>query len=215
MFLTATSSKDDLHRRIGGRCSTNNMKVVFKVCCAPETESQNVTLTSTEGGQTNENNNNNSKTTNQVSSQQNGGKNNQYSTNSNDRSTSINAETQSSNNDGRVPPLTINTNNNGGGNIVQSTVTWLSRNGDAYNSGGNGYQHSTSITPTISVQQYYPHPTPSRPFINSAINKNKNNNNYSKNYSNNNYNHSNYAPSHKPTKKTSEYNVTRLHSISF
>lgn len=31
--LPATSSKDDLHRRIGGRCSTNNMKVVFKVCC--------------------------------------------------------------------------------------------------------------------------------------------------------------------------------------
>lgn len=35
-FLVATSSKDDLYRRIGGRCSTNNMKVVFKVCCALE-----------------------------------------------------------------------------------------------------------------------------------------------------------------------------------
>lgn len=35
-FILATSSKDDLYRRIGGRCSTNNMKVVFKVCCAPE-----------------------------------------------------------------------------------------------------------------------------------------------------------------------------------
>lgn len=34
--FSATSSKDDLHRRIGGRCSTNNMKVVFKVCCRPE-----------------------------------------------------------------------------------------------------------------------------------------------------------------------------------
>lgn len=31
--MTATSSKDDLHRRIGGRCSSHNMKVVFKVCC--------------------------------------------------------------------------------------------------------------------------------------------------------------------------------------
>lgn len=35
-FSIATSSKDDLYRRIGGRCSTNNMKVVFKVCCAAE-----------------------------------------------------------------------------------------------------------------------------------------------------------------------------------
>jgi hypothetical protein len=34
--FSATSSKDDLHRRIGGRCSTHNMKVVFKVCCRPE-----------------------------------------------------------------------------------------------------------------------------------------------------------------------------------
>lgn len=45
-FFSATSSKDDLHRRIGGRCSTNNMKVVFKVCCAPEAETQNATQTS-------------------------------------------------------------------------------------------------------------------------------------------------------------------------
>ncbi|XP_023158933.1 uncharacterized protein LOC101461630 isoform X2 [Ceratitis capitata] len=35
-YFISTSSKDDLYRRIGGRCSTNNMKVVFKVCCAPE-----------------------------------------------------------------------------------------------------------------------------------------------------------------------------------
>lgn len=34
--FTATSSKEDLHRRIGGRCFTNNMKVVFKVCCRPD-----------------------------------------------------------------------------------------------------------------------------------------------------------------------------------
>lgn len=42
MFI-ATSSKDDLYRRIGGRCTTNNMKVVFKVCCKPE-EQQNNTI---------------------------------------------------------------------------------------------------------------------------------------------------------------------------
>ncbi|XP_054279859.1 ephrin-B1 isoform X2 [Macrosteles quadrilineatus] len=35
-YFISTSSKDDLHRRIGGRCSTNNMKVVFKVCCRPD-----------------------------------------------------------------------------------------------------------------------------------------------------------------------------------
>lgn len=34
-FCIATSSRDDLHRRVGGRCSSHNMKVVFKVCCQP------------------------------------------------------------------------------------------------------------------------------------------------------------------------------------
>lgn len=41
--FSATSSKDDLHRRIGGRCSTNNMKIVFKVCCAPDGGQNNTT----------------------------------------------------------------------------------------------------------------------------------------------------------------------------
>ncbi|KAK0168627.1 hypothetical protein PV327_002405 [Microctonus hyperodae] len=36
-YFISTSSKDDLHRRIGGRCTTHNMKVVFKVCCANDT----------------------------------------------------------------------------------------------------------------------------------------------------------------------------------
>ncbi len=35
-YFISTSSKDDLHRRIGGRCASNNMKVIFKVCCRPE-----------------------------------------------------------------------------------------------------------------------------------------------------------------------------------
>ncbi|XP_045027325.1 ephrin-A5 isoform X3 [Daphnia magna] len=35
-YFISTSSKDDLHRRIGGRCSSHNMKVVFKVCCKAE-----------------------------------------------------------------------------------------------------------------------------------------------------------------------------------
>lgn len=43
-LIAATSSKDDLHRRIGGRCSTNNMKIVFKVCCAPNANQYNTTI---------------------------------------------------------------------------------------------------------------------------------------------------------------------------
>lgn len=39
-LLLATSSKEDLHRRIGGRCSTHNMKIVFKVCCKQEETTQ-------------------------------------------------------------------------------------------------------------------------------------------------------------------------------
>ncbi|XP_020809875.1 uncharacterized protein LOC110185409 [Drosophila serrata] len=42
-YFISTSSKDDLYRRIGGRCSTNNMKVVFKVCCAAN-EDKNKTI---------------------------------------------------------------------------------------------------------------------------------------------------------------------------
>lgn len=42
-YFISTSSKDDLHRRIGGRCSSNNMKVIFKVCCRPE-DSYNQTV---------------------------------------------------------------------------------------------------------------------------------------------------------------------------
>ncbi|TGZ36161.1 uncharacterized protein Ephrin [Temnothorax longispinosus] len=37
-YFISTSSKDDLHRRIGGRCTSHNMKVVFKVCCGNEAE---------------------------------------------------------------------------------------------------------------------------------------------------------------------------------
>ncbi|RXG67999.1 Ephrin-B1, partial [Armadillidium vulgare] len=37
-YFISTSSNDDLHRRIGGRCTTHNMKVVFKVCCDPASQ---------------------------------------------------------------------------------------------------------------------------------------------------------------------------------
>nr|XP_043069506.1 ephrin-B1 [Drosophila bipectinata] len=46
-YFISTSSKDDLYRRIGGRCSTNNMKVVFKVCCATEEKNKTSTTSKT------------------------------------------------------------------------------------------------------------------------------------------------------------------------
>ncbi|XP_034112092.1 uncharacterized protein LOC117573205 isoform X1 [Drosophila albomicans] len=52
-YFISTSSKDDLYRRIGGRCSTNNMKVVFKVCCAADEKnrtSQETTLGPADSG---------------------------------------------------------------------------------------------------------------------------------------------------------------------
>ncbi|CAH1117089.1 unnamed protein product [Phaedon cochleariae] len=36
-YFISTSTSDDLHRRIGGRCTTHNMKIVFKVWGAPPT----------------------------------------------------------------------------------------------------------------------------------------------------------------------------------
>merc|ERR1711953_625450 len=30
-YFISTSSRDDLHRRVGGGCSTHNMKMIFKV----------------------------------------------------------------------------------------------------------------------------------------------------------------------------------------
>ncbi|XP_036335010.1 uncharacterized protein LOC118745604 isoform X2 [Rhagoletis pomonella] len=49
-YFISTSSKDDLYRRIGGRCSTNNMKVVFKVCCAPEEKNKTLLNTGLSSG---------------------------------------------------------------------------------------------------------------------------------------------------------------------
>lgn len=46
-YFISTSSQTDIHRRIGGRCSTDNMKMVFKVCCAPERAPNITTSTST------------------------------------------------------------------------------------------------------------------------------------------------------------------------
>lgn len=40
-YFISTSSKDDLHRRMEGRCSTNHMKVIFKICCGPDSRPSN------------------------------------------------------------------------------------------------------------------------------------------------------------------------------
>lgn len=158
------------------------MKVVFKVCCAPENDLQNVT--SSGNGH---HHNSNVNTNNQVH-HENGGKINHSSGN---RGTSINTNLDKQNADGtsgRVPPLLINTSNNYTGNVVQSTMSWPSwsgNNGDSF--GGGSYLHSTPLTSTLSAQQYYPHQTSPRPNVNSPVNNN-----------------SNFAPSHKPTKKTSK-----------
>ncbi|XP_035720846.1 ephrin-B2-like isoform X1 [Vespa mandarinia] len=42
-YFISTSSKEDLHKRIGGRCTSDNMKVVFKVCCSNDTSSSSAT----------------------------------------------------------------------------------------------------------------------------------------------------------------------------
>ncbi|KRK04896.1 uncharacterized protein LOC6523732 isoform X2 [Drosophila yakuba] len=49
-YFISTSSKDDLYRRIGGRCSTNNMKVVFKVCCGPENKNKTKAISNSKSG---------------------------------------------------------------------------------------------------------------------------------------------------------------------
>lgn len=45
-YFISTSSKDDLHRRIGGRCTSHNMKVVFKVCCGADAQTSSSSATS-------------------------------------------------------------------------------------------------------------------------------------------------------------------------
>lgn len=40
-YFISTSSADDLHRRIGGRCAANHMKVIFKICCGPDSHPSN------------------------------------------------------------------------------------------------------------------------------------------------------------------------------
>lgn len=209
-YFISTSSKDDLYRRIGGRCSTHNMKVVFKVCCPPE-EHQNNTLPNGQSGGlvnsggnigTTHQHNNNINLQNGIGPSGQPASGGSVSINTNidqfnripmtqggGAGIRINNVPQSNgnihSNGGFIPPLAnVNTNNS---NIVQSTMSWPVWN----NQNGINIQHSTPIT-TVGIQQqqpFYPsHMTSPRPNINSAI-----------------HNNSLYSPSHKPTKKTNEY----------
>ncbi|XP_012136771.1 ephrin [Megachile rotundata] len=45
-YFISTSSKDDLHLRVGGRCASDNMKVVFKVCCSNDADTSSSSATS-------------------------------------------------------------------------------------------------------------------------------------------------------------------------
>ncbi|CAG0880947.1 unnamed protein product [Cyprideis torosa] len=43
-FFISTSTPSDIHRRVGGRCKTHNMKVEFRVCCKDQ---ENLQITET------------------------------------------------------------------------------------------------------------------------------------------------------------------------
>ncbi|XP_013772045.1 ephrin-B1-like isoform X3 [Limulus polyphemus] len=43
---TSGGGHDQLHQRMGGRCATHNMKIIFKVCCDPSKKSTTTTTTS-------------------------------------------------------------------------------------------------------------------------------------------------------------------------
>ncbi|XP_076346408.1 ephrin-B1-like isoform X1 [Tachypleus tridentatus] len=44
---TSGGGQDQLHQRMGGRCATHNMKIIFKVCCDPSKKSTSTITSST------------------------------------------------------------------------------------------------------------------------------------------------------------------------
>ncbi|XP_055613643.1 ephrin-B3 [Uranotaenia lowii] len=211
-YFISTSSKDDLHRRIGGRCSTNNMKVVFKVCCADDQQphanvsssNNNVIPSSTaiDGSS---------------SSSSSGGDLGGHSSNGGGSTgVSINTNVGGASSDGTLfdsstrlhPSSTVNTSQ---GNIVQSTVNWPVWNG------GNQQPHRpVPSTPAIGGgsngrHQHHYTPIPPRTAINNYNNNygggsgsgaHSNSNNYNNPPSNAHQNNNN----NKPTKKTTSNN---------
>lgn len=156
-FVLATSSKDDLHRRIGGRCSTNNMKVVFKVCCSTNEQHHNTSTIhsnsqSNVGGQ-----------------QQSSGVsiNTNIEQNGRVHTSGTSGSASSSSGSRFIPPASQQQNHQNNSNVVQSTMSWPAWS----------HPHSTSVTTPLSIQQFHAHTTSPRPNINSAINNHNNNNN--------------------------------------
>ncbi|XP_058056472.1 uncharacterized protein LOC131207857 [Anopheles bellator] len=193
-YFISTSSKDDLHRRIGGRCTTDNMKVVFKVCCGDEHQAHHGHLPSSngtgvgtggEGGQS-------------VGGGGSGAVNNTISIDAFDPNS-------------RLLPPAINTSQ---GNIVQNTVNWPVW-------GGEGGSHpvlphhppvqrpgAAGTAPNGRHNHHYT-ASPPRTSINSGIGGSGSGGGYGNSNINN---HNNSPPSsahpaaaNKPTKKTKEY----------
>ncbi|XP_055641498.1 uncharacterized protein LOC129778557 [Toxorhynchites rutilus septentrionalis] len=198
-YFISTSSKDDLHRRIGGRCSTNNMKVVFKVCCADD-QHPHPNITSS-------NNNIPSSTSIDGGNSSGGGGNNPVSGSS---GVSINTNASGGGSTDGFDPSTrllpSSAVNSSQGNIVQSTVNWPVWNG--------GQQRPVPSTPSVNGgngrHQHHYTPSPPRSAINnynygggssgSGSGAHSNSNNYNINNP-----PSNAHQNNKPTKKTTEY----------
>lgn len=198
-YFISTSSKDDLHRRIGGRCSTNNMKVVFKVCCNDDQHPHpNVTSSV-----------NSIPSSTAIDGPSAGGGDGQNAA-SGSRGVSINTNASGGSLDGTsVDPSTrllpSSTVNSSQGNIVQSTVNWPVWNG--------GQQRPVPSTPAINGNGRHQHhytPSPPRTAVNNYNNNYGGSGSGSGAHSNsNNYNinnpPSNAHQNNKPTKKTNEY----------
>uniref|UniRef100_A0A336LS71 CSON002177 protein n=1 Tax=Culicoides sonorensis TaxID=179676 RepID=A0A336LS71_CULSO len=204
----ATSSKDDLHRRIGGRCSSHNMKVVFKVCCAEDKDKElqqhnNITSLLANGGTGNANNNMNNNIPDHQQSPSQGQTPTHQST-----GVSINtniAKTKTPSFAQQVPSTSTNqgTNinsgrfipsiNNNSSNIVQSTMNWPQQTSSSSSSSSHNNNNNNNNN-NHHQQPFYPSyvTSPHTPLQNSANNYNNNN-----------------SPStsitHKPIKKTNEY----------
>ncbi|XP_058119872.1 uncharacterized protein LOC131283042 [Anopheles ziemanni] len=198
-YFISTSSKDDLHRRIGGRCTTDNMKVVFKVCCADD---QNPNQHQHHGGGHLPSNGT------VIGGGDGGNGAGGVSINTSNNTISIDAFDPNS----RLLPPAINTSQ---GNIVQNTVNWPVWND------GQGHQQPPHLpphvrpppaTPAIGANGRHNHhytASPPRTSINSGTgNGNINNHNYNINSP-----PSSVHPgqsggggsNQKPTKKTKEY----------
>ncbi|GAB0092113.1 Ephrin [Sergentomyia squamirostris] len=125
-YFISTSSKDDLHRRIGGRCSTNNMKVVFKVCCSDKktaTPSREVSKVTTPRNMSIP-----------------------YGSGIVDSGNTVNKNIETPSDMPPQPPPSINANTS---NVVQSTLSWPSWRTAGHDDPANR-SSATSPRPTIN-----------------------------------------------------------------